>query len=196
MKTNNNKFDAIVVGGGHAGTEAAAALSRMGHKALLLTQSKETIGQMSCNPAIGGVGKGHLVKEIDALGGVMALAADHAGIHFKTLNASKGRAVQATRAQADRTLYKKAIQDHLNSLPRLSIVEGMAARLIVEANRVLGVETEEDQSFYAKHVILTVGTFLNGKIYIGNKQTKGGRVGDEPSIMLAEIGRASCRERV
>jgi tRNA uridine 5-carboxymethylaminomethyl modification enzyme len=158
----------------------------MGHKALLLTQSKETIGQMSCNPAIGGVGKGHLVKEIDALGGVMALAADHAGIHFKTLNASKGRAVQATRAQADRTLYKKAIQDHLNSLPRLSIVEGMAARLIVEANRVLGVETEEDQSFYAKHVILTVGTFLNGKIYIGNKRTKGGRVGDEPSIMLAD----------
>ncbi len=158
----------------------------MGHKALLLTQSKETIGQMSCNPAIGGVGKGHLVKEIDALGGVMALAADHAGIHFKTLNASKGRAVQATRAQADRTLYKQAIQDHLNSLPRLSIVEGMAARLIVEANRVLGVETEEDQSFYAKHVILTVGTFLNGKIYIGNKRTKGGRVGDEPSIMLAD----------
>ena len=158
----------------------------MGHKALLLTQSKETIGQMSCNPAIGGVGKGHLVKEIDALGGVMALAADHAGIHFKTLNASKGRAVQATRAQADRTLYKKAIQDRLNSLPKLSIVEGMAARLIVEANRVLGVETEEDQSFYAKHVILTVGTFLNGKIYIGNKRTKGGRVGDEPSIMLAD----------
>ena len=158
----------------------------MGHKALLLTQSKETIGQMSCNPAIGGVGKGHLVKEIDALGGVMALAADHAGIHFKILNASKGRAVQATRAQADRTLYKKAIQDRLNSLPRLSVVEGMAARLIVEANRVLGVETEEDQSFYAKHVILTVGTFLNGKIYIGNKQTKGGRVGDEPSIMLAD----------
>ena len=158
----------------------------MGHKALLLTQSKETIGQMSCNPAIGGVGKGHLVKEIDALGGVMALAADHAGIHFKTLNASKGRAVQATRAQADRTLYKKAIQDHLNSLPRLSIVEGMAARLIVEANRVLGVETEEDQSFYAKHVILTVGTFLNGKIYIGNKRTKGGRADDEPSIMLAD----------
>ena len=158
----------------------------MGHKALLLTQSIETIGQMSCNPAIGGVGKGHLVKEIDALGGVMALAADHAGIHFKTLNASKGRAVQATRAQADRTLYKKAIQDQLNSLPRLSIVEGMAARLIVEVNRVLGVETEEDQSFYAKHVILTVGTFLNGKIYIGNKRTKGGRVGDEPSIMLAD----------
>ena len=141
---------------------------------------------MSCNPAIGGVGKGHLVKEIDALGGVMALAADHAGIHFKTLNASKGRAVQATRAQADRTLYKKAIQDRLNSLPKLSIVEGMAARLIVEANRVLGVETEEDQSFYAKHVILTVGTFLTGKIYIGNKRTKGGRVGDEPSIMLAD----------
>ena len=186
MKTNNNKFDAIVVGGGHAGTEAAAALSRMGHKALLLTQSKETIGQMSCNPAIGGVGKGHLVKEIDALGGAMALAADHAGIHFKTLNASKGRAVQATRAQADRALYKKAIQDRLNNLPRLSIVEGMAARLIIEPNRVVGVETEEDQSFYAKHVILTVGTFLNGKIYIGNKRTKGGRVGDEPSIVLAD----------
>ncbi len=158
----------------------------MGHKALLLTQSKETIGQMSCNPAIGGVGKGHLVKEIDALGGAMALAADHAGIHFKILNASKGRAVQATRAQADRTLYKKAIQDRLNSLPRLSIVEGMAARLIVESNRVVGVETEEEQSFYAKHVILTVGTFLNGKIYIGNKRTKGGRVGDEPSTVLAD----------
>jgi len=122
-------------------------LSRMGHKALLLTQSKETIGQMSCNPAIGGVGKGHLVKEIDALGGVIALAADHAGIHFKTLNASKGRAVQATRAQADRDLYKKAIQNRLNSMPRLSVVEGMAARLVVEANRVTGVKTEKGQAF-------------------------------------------------
>ncbi len=186
MKTNKNKFDAIVVGGGHAGTEAAAALSKMGHKTLLLTQSKETIGQMSCNPAIGGVGKGHLVKEIDALGGVVALAADHAGIHFKTLNASKGKAVQATRAQADRDLYKKAIQNRLNNLPGLFILEGMAARLIFEANAVTGVETEGGQSLYANHVILTVGTFLNGKIHIGKKQTKGGRVGDEPSIMLAD----------
>ena len=158
----------------------------MGHKALLLTQSKETIGQMSCNPAIGGVGKGHLVKEIDALGGVMALAADHAGIHFKTLNASKGKAVQATRAQADRDLYKKAIQNRLNNLPGLFILEGMAARLIFEANAVTGVETEGGQSFYTNHVILTVGTFLNGKIHIGEKQTRGGRVGDGPSIMLAD----------
>jgi tRNA uridine 5-carboxymethylaminomethyl modification enzyme len=149
----------------------------MGHKTLLLTQSKETIGQMSCNPAIGGVGKGHLVKEIDALGGVVALAADHAGIHFKTLNASKGKAVQATRAQADRDLYKKAIQNRLNNLPGLFILEGMAARLVFEANAVTGVETEGGQSLYANHVILTVGTFLNGKIHIGKKQTKGGRYG-------------------
>ena len=139
LKANKDKYDAIVVGGGHAGTEAASVLSRMGHKTLLVTQDPLTIGQMSCNPAIGGVGKGHLAKEIDALGGVMATAADQAGIHFKKLNASKGRAVQATRAQADRVLYRSAIQKNLLNQPNLTIVGGMVSRLLLGGTKPKGL---------------------------------------------------------
>ena len=184
--TNKDKYDAIVVGGGHAGTEAASVLSRMGHKTLLVTQSPATIGQMSCNPAIGGVGKGHLVKEIDALGGVMAVAADHAGIHFKKLNASKGKAVQATRAQADRALYRSAVQKNLVSQSGLSVVGGMVSRLLLEGETIRGVATEGGSTHLARCVVLTVGTFLNGKIHVGKEQLDGGRIGDRPSIRLAE----------
>ena len=179
-------FDAIVIGGGHAGTEAAAVLSRMGHKTLLLTHSKQSVGQMSCNPAIGGVGKGHLTKEIDALGGVMARAADLAGIHLKTLNASKGKAVQATRAQADRRLYKQAIQSQLKEHANLSLTEGAASKVLLEGNALKGVETESGERYYSKKLVLTVGTFLNGVIHTGREQTSGGRKGDRPSIALAK----------
>ena len=183
--TNKNKYDAIVVGGGHAGTEAASVLSRMGHKTLLVTQDPTTIGQMSCNPAIGGVGKGHLAKEIDALGGVMATAADQAGIHFKKLNSSKGRAVQATRAQADRALYRGAIQKSLLSQPSLTVVGGMVSELLLEGQTIKGIVTESGNIQLAGRVVLTVGTFLNGKIHVGKEQLGGGRIGDRPSIKLA-----------
>jgi len=153
---SKNKYEAIVVGGGHAGTEAASVLSRMGHKTLLVTQDPATIGQMSCNPAIGGVGKGHLAKEIDALGGVMATAADQAGIHFKKLNASKGRAVQATRAQADRALYRNAIQKSLLSQPNLTVVGGMVSSILLEGQTIKGVVTENGNTQLAGRVILTV----------------------------------------
>jgi len=184
--TNKDKYDAIVVGGGHAGTEAASALSRMGHKTLLVTQAPKTIGQMSCNPAIGGVGKGHLAKEIDALGGVMAVAADHAGIHFKKLNGSKGKAVQATRAQADRALYRGAVQKSLLRQPSLSVIGGMVSRLLLKGEKIRGVVTEGGSTHLARCVVLTVGTFLNGKIHVGNERLGGGRIGDRPSIKLAE----------
>ncbi|HJL79793.1 MAG TPA: tRNA uridine-5-carboxymethylaminomethyl(34) synthesis enzyme MnmG, partial [Gammaproteobacteria bacterium] len=179
-------FDAIVVGGGHAGTEAAAALSRMGHKTLLLTHAKKTIGQMSCNPAIGGVGKSHLAKEVDAMGGLVARAADLAAIHIKKLNASKGKAVQATRAQADRSLYKKAIQEMVFGQKNLSVFEAAATRLIIEDNKVKGLITEKDEELFSKTLVLTVGTFLNGVMHTGSKKTSGGRKGDKPSIALAE----------
>jgi len=178
-------YDAIVIGGGHAGTEAAAVLSRMGHKTLLLTHNKQSIGQMSCNPAIGGVGKGHLTKEIDALGGLMARAADLAGIHLKTLNASKGKAVQATRAQADRGLYKQAIQSQLKEYPSLVLAEGAASKVLIEGDALKGVETESGERYYSKRLVLTVGTFLNGVIHTGREQISGGRKGDRPSIVLA-----------
>ena len=184
--TNKNKYDAIVVGGGHAGTEAASVLSRMGHKTLLVTQDPATIGQMSCNPAIGGVGKGHLAKEIDALGGTIATAADQAGIHFKKLNSSKGRAVQATRAQADRALYRSAIQKSLLNQPNLTVVGGMVSRLLLEGQTIKGVVTEKGNTQLAGRVILTVGTFLNGKIHVGKEQLDGGRIGDKPSTKLAD----------
>ena len=184
--TGKNKYDAIVVGGGHAGTEAASVLSRMGHKTLLVTQDPATIGQMSCNPAIGGVGKGHLAKEIDALGGVMATAADQAGIHFKKLNSSKGRAVQATRAQADRALYRNAVQKSLLNQPNLTVVGGMVSRLLLEGETIKGVVTESGNIQLARCVVLTVGTFLNGKIHVGKEQLEGGRIGDRPSIRLAD----------
>lgn len=185
-----NSFDVIVVGGGHAGTEAALAAARMGVRTLLLTQSIETLGQMSCNPAIGGIGKGHLVKEIDALGGAMARAADLAGIQFRILNASKGPAVRATRAQADRALYKRAIRWMLENQPNLTLFQQEVADLIVEADRVTGVITQTGIEFRAPAIVLTVGTFLGGKIHVGLTSHQGGRAGDPPSNRLAEKLRA------
>ncbi|PKG40197.1 tRNA uridine-5-carboxymethylaminomethyl(34) synthesis enzyme MnmG [Psychromonas sp. Urea-02u-13] len=178
-------FDVIVIGGGHAGTEAAASAARMGMNTLLLTHNIETLGQMSCNPAIGGIGKGHLVKEIDALGGLMASATDKGGIQFRTLNASKGPAVRATRAQADRLLYKAAIREKLENQENLKIFQQEVEDLVVENDRVSGVITKMGVKFSAKTVVLTVGTFLNGLIHIGMKNYSGGRAGDPASIGLA-----------
>ena len=180
------KFDVIVIGGGHAGTEAALAAARCGCKTLLLTQNIETLGQMSCNPAIGGIGKGHLVKEIDALGGIMAEAIDLSGIQFRTLNASKGPAVQATRAQADRILYKSFIRKALENEPNLHLFQQTVSDLIVEGDRVTGVKTQMGLSFHAQTVILTTGTFLGGRIHIGLENYTGGRAGDSASLALAE----------
>lgn len=179
-------FDVIIVGGGHAGTEAALAAARAGANTLLLTQNIETLGQMSCNPAIGGIGKGHLVKEIDALGGAMAEAIDRAGIHFRILNGSKGAAVRATRAQADRVLYKQAIRTVLENQENLLIFQQSVEDLVVEGGRVAGVVTQMGLVFRCKTVVLTVGTFLAGKIHIGFSQYQGGRAGDPPSNGLAQ----------
>ena len=179
-------YDVIVVGGGHAGTEAAAAASRIGSKTLLLTQNLDTIGQMSCNPAIGGIGKGHLVKEIDALGGIMAKAIDQGGIQFRTLNSRKGPAVRATRAQADRTLYKKAVQAMLQAQENLTLFQQSVDDLLVENDQVCGVITQMGVTFRAKCIILTVGTFLGGKIHIGLNNYQGGRAGDAPSNALSK----------
>jgi tRNA uridine 5-carboxymethylaminomethyl modification enzyme len=179
-------YDVIVIGGGHAGTEAALAAARMGRRTLLLTHNIETIGQMSCNPAIGGIGKGHLVKEVDALGGAMAHAADRGGIQFRILNSSKGAAVRATRAQADRVRYKAAIRSVVENQPNLEVFQQAVDDLVVEGDRVVGVRTQMGLNFAARAVVLTTGTFLAGKIHIGLSNHAGGRAGDPPSIALAQ----------
>ena len=179
-------FDVIVVGGGHAGTEAALAAARCGAQTLLLSQNIETLGQMSCNPAIGGIGKGHLVKEVDALGGIMAKAIDQGGIQFRILNASKGPAVRATRAQADRMLYKQAVRTALENQPNLALFQQTVSDLLVEGERVVGVKTQMGLEFNAKAVVLTAGTFLAGRIHIGLENYSGGRAGDAASVALAE----------
>ena len=180
------RFDVIVVGGGHAGTEAALAAARMGVNTLLLTHNIETLGQMSCNPSIGGIGKGHLVKEVDALGGAMAAATDEAGIQFRILNASKGPAVRATRAQADRVLYKAAIRRRLENQPNLTLFQQAVDDITVEGDRVTGVVTQLGIRFEAPTVVLTAGTFLNGLIHVGLSNHAGGRAGDQPSISLGQ----------
>jgi len=180
-----NRFDVIVIGGGHAGTEAALASARMGASTLLLTHNVETLGQMSCNPAIGGIGKSHLVKEIDALDGVMARATDRGGIQFRVLNSRKGPAVRATRAQADRVLYKAAVREVLENQPNLQIFQQSADDLIVEQDQVKGVITQTGIRFFADSVVLTAGTFLGGVIHVGLENYSGGRAGDPPSIALA-----------
>jgi tRNA uridine 5-carboxymethylaminomethyl modification enzyme len=183
-------YEVIVVGGGHAGTEAALASARMGARTLLLTQSIETLGQMSCNPAVGGIGNGHLVREIDALGGAMAAATDRAGIQFRTLNASKGPAVRATRAQADRALYRRAIRSMLENHPNLTLFQQEVADLVLEGDGVTAVVTAAGVVFEAPAVVLTVGTFLGGRIHVGLQNYQGGRAGDPPSNRLAEKLRA------
>ena len=186
MTQFQDKFEVIVVGGGHAGTEAALAAARMGRHTLLLTHNIETIGQMSCNPAIGGIGKGHIVKEIDALGGAMAQAIDRGGIQFRILNARKGPAVRATRAQADRALYRTAIRWAVEQQPNLSVFQQGVDDLLLEGERVVGVMTQLGLQFLAPTVVLTVGTFLGGKMHVGQSNREGGRAGDPPANALAQ----------
>ncbi|MDH3465530.1 MAG: tRNA uridine-5-carboxymethylaminomethyl(34) synthesis enzyme MnmG, partial [Gammaproteobacteria bacterium] len=186
MTQFQDRFEVIVVGGGHAGTEAALAAARMGRHTLLLTHNIETIGQMSCNPAIGGIGKGHIVKEIDALGGTMAQAIDRGGIQFRILNARKGPAVRATRAQADRALYRTAIRWAVEQQPNLSVFQQGVDDLLLEGERVVGVMTHLGLQFLAPTVVLTVGTFLGGKMHVGQSNREGGRAGDPPANALAQ----------
>lgn len=192
-----DKFDVIVVGGGHAGTEAALAAARMGQKTLLLSHNIETLGQMSCNPSIGGIGKGHLVKEVDALGGAMAMAADEGGIQFRILNSSKGPAVRATRVQADRILYKAAIRQRLENQPNLWLFQQAVDDIILEKDKVVGVVTQVGLRFFSKSVVLTAGTFLGGLVHVGMQNYSAGRAGDPPAISLAarlrEIGLPAAR---
>jgi tRNA uridine 5-carboxymethylaminomethyl modification enzyme len=193
-----NRFECIVVGGGHAGTEAALAAARLGARTLLLTHNIETLGQMSCNPAIGGIGKGHLAREIDALGGAMARAIDRAGIHFRTLNASKGPAVRATRAQADRALYRQTIRGMLETQPKLTLLQQNVEDVWLIGDSVVGVVTQSGLKIAAPNVVLTVGTFLDGKIHVGQSNHSGGRAGDAAAIGLArrlrELGLAVGRQ--
>src|SRR5436309_8909900 len=179
------RFDVIVIGGGHAGTEAALASARTGRSTLLLTHSIETLGQMSCNPSIGGIGKGHLVKEVDALGGAMAIATDEAGIQFRILNGSKGAAVRATRAQADRVLYKAAIRSRLENQPNLTLFQQAVDDLLLEGDRIAGVVTELGVRFSSRVVVLTTGTFLSGLIHSGLSNYRGGRAGEPRSASSA-----------
>src|SRR5688572_18966497 len=179
------EFDVIVIGGGHAGTEAALAAARAGCKTLLLTHSIETLGQMSCNPSIGGIGKGHLVKEIDALGGAMAIATDDAGIQFCTLNASKGPAVQATRAQADRVLYRQAIRRRLENEPNLNLFQQAVDDIEVLGDRAVGVRTQLGLRFHGRAIVLTAGTFLAGRVHVGLDSYQAGRAGDPAAVTLA-----------
>ena len=181
-----DKYQIIVIGGGHAGVEAAAAAARMGAHTCLITHSAEKIGEMSCNPAIGGIGKSHLAKEVDALGGLMARAADMAGIHYRVLNSTKGQAVRATRVQTDRDLYKLAIQKLLKECDNLTILESSVEDIIIKGEEVCSVLTDQGQTIIAEKLVLTTGTFLGGVMHTGLEQKPGGRVGDPPSIKLAE----------
>ena len=178
-------FDVIVIGGGHAGTEACLAAARMGLRTLLLTHTIETVGAMSCNPAIGGIGKGHLVKEVDALGGIMAQAADRAGIQFRILNSRKGPAVRATRCQADRALYRATVRAFIENQPHLQVFQQAAADLILDGARVAGIITQTGIRFSAGAVVLTAGTFLAGRSHVGLTNNEGGRAGDPPANALA-----------
>ena len=182
-----NNFDVIVIGGGHAGVEAAYACSRMGKKNCLITNSKSDIGKMSCNPAIGGIGKSHLVREIDAMGGLMGVAADHGGIHFRVLNASKGAAVRATRSQSDRILYANKVLSIIDSEDLLSVIENEVTEIKISNGKANGVKLASGEIIYSKKVILTAGTFLNGKLFTGEVQEQGGRIGDKPSLILADF---------
>ncbi|MDC3012176.1 tRNA uridine-5-carboxymethylaminomethyl(34) synthesis enzyme MnmG [SAR86 cluster bacterium] len=184
---NVNNFDVIVIGGGHAGVEAAYACSRMGKKNCLITNSKSDIGKMSCNPAIGGIGKSHLVREIDAMGGLMGVAADHGGIHFRVLNASKGAAVRATRSQSDRMLYANKVLSIIDSEDLLSVIENEVTEIKISNGKANGVKLASGEVIYSKKVVLTAGTFLNGKLFTGEEQEQGGRIGDKPSLKLADF---------
>ena len=182
-----SNFDVIVIGGGHAGVEAAYACSRMGKKNCLITNSKNDIGKMSCNPAIGGIGKSHLVREIDAMGGLMGVAADHGGIHFRVLNASKGAAVRATRSQSDRILYANKVLSIIDSEDLLTVIENEVTEIKISNGKANGVKLASGEIIYSKKVILTAGTFLNGKLFTGEEQEQGGRIGDKPSLKLADF---------
>jgi tRNA uridine 5-carboxymethylaminomethyl modification enzyme len=193
---SSGTYDVIVVGAGHAGIEAALAAARMGRRTLMLTLNLDHVGQMSCNPAIGGIGKGHLVKEIDALGGEMARAIDETGIQFRRLNTRKGPAVRATRAQADKALYRARMKRTIEGQERLSLRQGSVERLLVEDGRVVGVETEIGERFAAAAVILTTGTFLKGLIHVGDRSFSAGRAGDEPATSPPWVFRTSSARSV